>query len=119
MPTFLTHDDGETATVEGLFGAPVELDDYADAVAVPMDLGTVRQRLDAGELTRATFSEQVTLTFRNCIGYNLPNFAIVKLAKKLLKHFILLLIVLVVYRRRRLPKARGARVGGRGAPQGD
>lgn len=58
------------------FLAPVDpeaqgLPDYRDVVARPMDLGTVRQRLESGAYARAEECDaDVRLTFDNALAYN-------------------------------------------------
>jgi len=60
----------------GIFNQPVDpvalrLEDYGKIVRKPMDLGTVRQRLEAGRYTSSEdLAADVRLTFGNAIRYN-------------------------------------------------
>ncbi|RVE65535.1 hypothetical protein OJAV_G00117860 [Oryzias javanicus] len=60
------------------------LHDYHDIVKYPMDLSTVKKKLDAGDYQDAQqFSADVRLIFSNCYKYNPPQHAIVEMARKL------------------------------------
>jgi hypothetical protein len=59
------------------FQAPVDTDafpDYLDHVATPMDLSTIRSKLDAGAYGASlhAFASDVRLVFANCMRYNQP-----------------------------------------------
>ncbi|EGB04816.1 hypothetical protein AURANDRAFT_72433 [Aureococcus anophagefferens] len=45
-------------------------DDYPTIVAAPMDFGTVKAKLDAGDYTVHTFAADVRLVFRNAMTFN-------------------------------------------------
>lgn len=76
-----------------VFGAPVDpvafnLPDYFDIIKAPMDLGTVRRRLDMnGYRDIQNFAFDVRLTFNNAMRYNPKNSDVHLLAKQLLKDF--------------------------------
>ncbi|XP_049783161.1 homeotic protein female sterile-like isoform X2 [Schistocerca cancellata] len=60
------------------------LHDYHDIIKKPMDLGTVKQKMDNREYkTAAEFAADVRLIFTNCYKYNPPDHDVVTMAKKL------------------------------------
>ncbi|XP_042364930.1 bromodomain-containing protein 3-like isoform X2 [Plectropomus leopardus] len=62
----------------------LELHDYHDIIKYPMDLGTVKQKMERGEYQDAqSFAADVRLIFSNCYKYNPPNHYIVTRARKL------------------------------------
>ncbi|KFD54793.1 hypothetical protein M513_04227 [Trichuris suis] len=65
--------------VEGL-----GLHDYYDVVEVPMDLGTVKRKLDNREYgDPSEFAADVRLVFTNCYKYNPPDHEVVEMGRKL------------------------------------
>jgi len=71
------------------FYKPVEtvalgLSDYFDIIRQPMDLGTVKTKMEAREYATAQeFCNDVRLIFLNCYRYNQPDTDVVAMAKKL------------------------------------
>ncbi|TDH01868.1 hypothetical protein EPR50_G00167140 [Perca flavescens] len=71
------------------FYKPVDADalglhDYRDIIKYPMDLGTVKKKLNGGEYQDAqAFAADVRLVFSNCYKYNPPNHFVVTGARKL------------------------------------
>lgn len=62
------------------------LTDYHDIIKKPMDLGTVKKKLDAGLYKSAeAFMAEVELVFQNCYKYNAAGSDVAILAKKLHK----------------------------------
>mmetsp|Transcript_15046 Transcript_15046/g.38640 ORF Transcript_15046/g.38640 Transcript_15046/m.38640 type:complete len:909 (-) Transcript_15046:1771-4497(-) len=62
----------------------LNLTDYHTVITKPMDLGTVRKKLDAGVYAEAEdFLEDIELIFSNCYAYNPKDHDITKLAKQL------------------------------------
>ncbi|KAF6717356.1 Bromodomain-containing protein 3 [Oryzias melastigma] len=62
----------------------LEIHDYHDIIKYPMDLSTVKKKLDAGDYQDAQqFSADVRLIFSNCYKYNPPQHTIVGMARKL------------------------------------
>lgn len=60
------------------------LHDYHDIIKKPMDLGTVKGKLDGREYkTAAEFGADVRLIFTNCYKYNPPDHDVVKMGRKL------------------------------------
>ena len=60
------------------------LSDYYDIIKKPMDLGTVKTKLDGREYCNgAEFASDVTLMFENCFKYNPEDHDVVKMARKL------------------------------------
>lgn len=58
--------------------------DYYDIIKKPMDLGTVREKMDAREYSiHSEFIDDVRLIFTNCYRYNQPDTDVVAMAKKL------------------------------------
>ncbi|KAL8136703.1 hypothetical protein V2J09_002704 [Rumex salicifolius] len=76
-----------------VFNTPVDvkalgLVDYFTIIKHPMDLGTVKSRLSTNWYrTPDEFAEDVRLTFRNAIKYNLDGHEVNTLAKEFLKMF--------------------------------
>ena len=76
-----------------IFGSPVDpvalgLTDYNEIIKSPMDLGTIKKRLDLnGYRDVQTFAFDVRLTFQNAMRYNPKNSDVYVLAKLLLKDF--------------------------------
>jgi len=83
----------EHAANGGVFNAPVDpvrlgIPDYPSIVKTPMDLGTVRQRLEALRYTApATFAGDVRLVFQNAVRYNPAAHHVHSTASKLLDEF--------------------------------
>ncbi|ELT92995.1 hypothetical protein CAPTEDRAFT_169335 [Capitella teleta] len=71
------------------FYKPVDADllglhDYHEMIKRPMDLGSIRQKLETREYeSPAEFAEEVRLIFTNCYRYNPPESDVVMMAKKL------------------------------------
>ncbi|CAB1418317.1 unnamed protein product [Pleuronectes platessa] len=62
----------------------LQLDDYHDIIKYPMDLSTVKKKVDGGEYLDARgFAADVRLIFSNCYKYNPPDHEVVARAKKL------------------------------------
>jgi len=60
------------------------LPDYHEIIKKPMDLGTVKQKMDSREYrSPQDFAEDVRLIFTNCYRYNPPESDVVMMAKKL------------------------------------
>lgn len=60
------------------------LHDYHDIIKKPMDLGTVKRKMDEREYkTAAEFETDVRLIFSNCYKYNPPDHDVVKMGRKL------------------------------------
>lgn len=60
------------------------LHDYFDIIKKPMDLGTVKFKMDCREYSSpADFATDVRLIFTNCYKYNPPDHDVVKMARKL------------------------------------
>ena len=58
--------------------------DYFDIIKKPMDLGTVKEKLDTRQYaSHVEFVEDVRLIFMNCYRYNHPDTDVVAMAKKL------------------------------------
>jgi len=65
--------------VEGL-----RLHDYFDIIKHPMDLGTVKTKMDNREYSNANeFASDIRLIFTNCYKYNPPDHDVVSMARKL------------------------------------
>jgi bromodomain-containing factor 1 len=65
---------------------PVALNipDYFDVIKQPMDLGTIRKKIDSGMYNRADqFESDVRLIFSNCYTYNPPESDVCKMAREL------------------------------------
>ena len=77
------------------------LHDYHAVISSPMDLGTVKNKMDNREYTTAAeFERDVLLIFANCYQYNSAEHDVVTMAKKLEEVFKAKML--------RLPKARPA-----------
>ncbi|XP_053353982.1 bromodomain testis-specific protein isoform X1 [Clarias gariepinus] len=64
------------------------LHDYHDIIHQPMDLGTIKKKMDNREYTDALqFAADVRLMFSNCYKYNPPNHEVVSMARKLQEVF--------------------------------
>ncbi|XP_072517982.1 bromodomain-containing protein 3a isoform X2 [Salminus brasiliensis] len=62
----------------------LELHDYHDIIKHPMDLSTVKKKMDGREYQDAqTFASDVRLMFSNCYKYNPPDHEVVAMARKL------------------------------------
>jgi len=60
------------------------LHDYHDIIKKPMDLGTVKRKMDDREYkTAAEFESDVRMIFSNCYKYNPPDHDVVIMARKL------------------------------------
>lgn len=60
------------------------LHDYHEIIKKPMDLGTVKRKMDEREYkTAAEFETDVRLIFSNCYKYNPPDHDVVKMGRKL------------------------------------
>jgi E1A/CREB-binding protein len=76
-----------------IFNAPVdpvalELHDYFKIITEPMDLGTVKKRLESGQYKQLTkFNEEVLLTFDNAMKYNADKSPVHVIAKEMRKMF--------------------------------
>jgi E1A/CREB-binding protein len=77
-----------------IFNKPVDpvdlqLPDYFEVVKVPMDLGSVRKKLESGSAYREVkeFTDDVSLVFDNAILYNGPHSDVTEVAKKMKKMF--------------------------------
>ena len=77
----------------------LDLHDYKQVIKKPMDLGTVKTKMDNREyMTAAEFERDVMLIFANCYQYNSAEHDVVTMAKKLEDVF--------KAKMSRLPKAR-------------
>jgi Bromodomain len=64
------------------------LHDYHEIIKKPMDLGTVKRKMDEREYkTAAEFEGDVRLIFTNCYKYNPPDHDVVKMGRKLQEVF--------------------------------
>lgn len=62
----------------------LELHDYHEIIKHPMDLSTVKKKMDSREYQDAqTFAADVRLMFSNCYKYNPPDHEVVAMARKL------------------------------------
>ncbi|KAL0162925.1 hypothetical protein M9458_042321, partial [Cirrhinus mrigala] len=60
------------------------LHDYHDIIKHPMDLSTVKKKMDSREYQDAqSFAADVRLMFSNCYKYNPPDHEVVAMARKL------------------------------------
>mgnify|MGYP001792076219 FL=1 len=58
--------------------------DYYDIIKKPMDLDTVKRKMDRREYdSHSEFIDDVRLIFTNCYRYNQPDTDVVTMAKKL------------------------------------
>uniref|UniRef100_A0A1I8J6B5 Bromodomain-containing protein n=1 Tax=Macrostomum lignano TaxID=282301 RepID=A0A1I8J6B5_9PLAT len=64
------------------------LTDYYDVISQPMDLSTIRKKLEAGQYAdRDQFASDFRLMLNNCFRYNPQNSDVYKVGKELLKYF--------------------------------
>lgn len=64
------------------------LHDYHDIIKKPMDLGTVKKKMDDRDYKSASeFAEDVRLIFTNCYKYNPPDHDVVAMGRKLQEVF--------------------------------
>ncbi|XP_074545780.1 bromodomain-containing protein 3-like isoform X2 [Halichoeres trimaculatus] len=62
----------------------LQLSDYHEIIKYPMDLGTVKNKMNEGEYQDAqSFAADIRLIFSNCYKYNPPHQEIVAMARKL------------------------------------
>uniref|UniRef100_A0A672SAG1 Bromodomain-containing protein 3-like n=1 Tax=Sinocyclocheilus grahami TaxID=75366 RepID=A0A672SAG1_SINGR len=62
----------------------LELHDYHEIIKYPMDLSTVKKKMDSREYQDAqSFASDVRLMFSNCYKYNPPDHEVVAMARKL------------------------------------
>ncbi|XP_056587358.1 bromodomain-containing protein 3a isoform X2 [Triplophysa dalaica] len=62
----------------------LELHDYHEIIKLPMDLSTVKKKMDGREYQDAqSFATDVRLMFSNCYKYNPPDHEVVAMARKL------------------------------------
>ncbi|XP_077335262.1 bromodomain-containing protein 3 isoform X3 [Lithobates pipiens] len=62
----------------------LELHDYHDIIKHPMDLSTVKKKMDARDYQDAqAFAADIRLMFSNCYKYNPPDHEVVAMARKL------------------------------------
>ncbi|XP_016052046.1 PREDICTED: bromodomain-containing protein 3 isoform X1 [Miniopterus natalensis] len=62
----------------------LELHDYHDIIKHPMDLSTVKKKMDSREYPDAqSFAADIRLMFSNCYKYNPPDHEVVAMARKL------------------------------------
>lgn len=60
------------------------LEDYHEVITKPMDLGTVKRKIENGDYHLASeFADDVRLIFTNCYRYNPPGSDVVTMARKL------------------------------------
>ncbi|XP_073244665.1 bromodomain-containing protein 3-like isoform X2 [Porites lutea] len=60
------------------------LHDYHDIIKQPMDMGTIRGKMEAREYSSSSeFAADVRLMFSNCYRYNPPDHDVVKMARQL------------------------------------
>ena len=81
------------------FYEPVDIEklglhDYYDMIKRPMDLGTVRKKLETRVYCNgAEFAEDVRLIFTNCYRYNANESDVVMMARKLQVSILTFLII--------------------------
>ena len=64
------------------------LHDYFDVIKRPMDLGTIKNKLEGGKYSAsAEFADDMRLMFQNCLTYNPPEHDVVAMANKLRQVF--------------------------------
>lgn len=64
------------------------LHDYYQIIKKPMDLGTIKDRMDKGLYRNGTeFAADVRLIFTNCYKYNPPNHDVVLMCRQLQQTF--------------------------------
>ncbi len=79
--------------VNGVFNIPVDpealhIPDYRDQISYPMDLGTVKERLQSlGYTTPESFASDVRLVFTNAMAFNPPTHSIYQNARAVLEEF--------------------------------
>ena len=67
-----------------LFYVLLGLHDYHTIIKAPMDLGTVKKKMDNREYTSvAAFEHDVLVIFSNCYKYNPPEHDVVGMARRL------------------------------------
>ena len=67
-----------------LFYVLLGLHDYHTIIKTPMDLGTVKKKMDNREYTSvAAFEHDVLVIFSNCYKYNPPEHDVVGMARRL------------------------------------
>lgn len=67
---------------------PVEYPDYAQKIKRPMDLSTIKTKLESGQyITLNDYANDMRLMFSNCLRYNTPESAIIEQARKLREQF--------------------------------
>lgn len=77
----------------GVFNEPVDpvalnIPEYTTIITEPMDLGTIRQKLEDGKYCKlAEFEKEIKLTFNNAIKFNPPEHPVNQLAQILLKTY--------------------------------
>ncbi|PAA84200.1 hypothetical protein BOX15_Mlig006432g3 [Macrostomum lignano] len=65
------------------------LHDYYDIVTQPMDLSTMRKKIDSGQYAdREAFAADFHLMIDNCLKYNPPDSEVHRLGKELSKYFV-------------------------------
>lgn len=66
----------------------LQLHDYHEIIKHPMDLGTVKKKMDAREYRNSTeFAADMRMIFTNCYKYNPPDHDVVGMARKLQEVF--------------------------------
>ena len=66
----------------------LDLHDYRKVIKTPMDLGTMRNKMDNRVYnTSGEFAADMRLIFTNCYKYNPPDHEVVQMAKKLQDFF--------------------------------
>jgi hypothetical protein len=67
-----------------------KLHDFHDNIKQPMDLETIKQKMDNRKYTRASeFAADMRLIFRNCYEHNPPDHDVVAMARKLQDVFVM------------------------------
>ncbi|XP_061744164.1 bromodomain-containing protein 4-like isoform X2 [Nerophis ophidion] len=89
------------------------LHDYHLIIKQPMDLSTIKKKLEQREYeTAKEFAADVRLMFSNCYKYNPPAHEVVAMARKLQEVFEARFAKLPQEQLRRVDESRGQRVGG-------
>lgn len=66
----------------------LDLHDYLEVIKTPMDLGTMKTKMESRAYSSATeFAADMRLIFTNCLKYNPPEHEVVQMAKKLQEVF--------------------------------
>jgi bromodomain-containing factor 1 len=79
-----THQNINWAFMQPVDPVALGIPDYFTVIKNPMDLGTIRRKLDSREYLNAEqFEQDVRLVFSNCFLYNAPDTDIVQMAKAL------------------------------------